>query len=354
MKKNELVVKVVFGSWKAYNECNSRALGSSWLDLAQFNNVEEIYEEMKKQGFTSRELEETFIQDYECNNEDICLWSSCDYTSIDAAFKAYQEALKELEQSEEAAPGYELKINKWGACEIYFANKPDSKTLELLKANKFKWFNLNKCWSAFKSIEEVEAILKGATLEKPSLKVEAVPAYTFKSIQEITGEEKINIIVEKNPWTKSYLNGKKEDQDYFNKYYLNGQKIFRLSTGEIIFVNTEKPGIDSQLWYDDEQDEPSNTYENFEAHNIFHNLHNQRLISNCNWLYKNSDPRDYNNRIGTNCSFGDTVVRALTDEEKEDFNHVYLEQEAAYKKRLATYWKRYQDKIHWSGYWANR
>ena len=352
--ENKLNVKVVFGSWKAYNECNSRALGSSWLDLSNFNNVEEIYAEMKKQGFTDAELEETFVQDYECDNEDICLWSSCDLTSICTAFECYQKALKELEQESEQKDyqkEYELKLNQWGACEVYFKDKPEAKTLEILKANKFKWFNKNKCWSAFKSIDEVEAILNGEHIQKESIKNET---YVYKSIKEITGEEKNNIIIERYPYAKEYLNGKKEDLDYFNKYYLNCQKIFRLETGEMIFVNTEKPSIDSQLWYDDEQEAPDNTYANFESHNINYNLHNQRLISNCSWLYKNSDPRDYDYRIGTNSSYGDTAVRNLTEQEIEDFNNVYLEQEVAYKKRLATYWKKYQNKIHWEGYWANR
>ena len=349
MKKEELIVKVVFGSWKAYNECNSRALGSSWLDLANFKNVDEIYAEMKKQGFTDAELEETFVQDYECNNEDICLWTNCDLTSICTAFNSYQKALKELEQEESF---YELKINEHGACDVYFKDKPNEKIIELLRKNGFRWFFKNKCWSAFKSIDEVEAILNGEHIQKESIKNES---YTYKSIKEITGEEKINIIIEKYPYAKNYLNGKKEDLDYFNKYYLNCQKIFRLETGEIIFVDTEKPSIDSRLWYDDEQEAPDNTYANFESHNIDYNLHNQRLILNCSWLYKtHSDPRDYDYRIGTNSSYGDTAVRSLTEQEIEDFNNVYLEQETAYKKRLATYWKKYQNKIYWEGYWANR
>ena len=27
-------VQIVIGSWGSYNECNERALGSKWLDLA--------------------------------------------------------------------------------------------------------------------------------------------------------------------------------------------------------------------------------------------------------------------------------------------------------------------------------
>ena len=81
---NKLNTKVVFGSWKAYNECNDRALGSTWLDMSDFNDVVEIYDELRKQGFTESELEETFIQDYEC---DVDFIENCDYVSIDTMFE---------------------------------------------------------------------------------------------------------------------------------------------------------------------------------------------------------------------------------------------------------------------------
>ena len=44
-------VKVVIGSWGSYNECNERALGSKWLTLNDYDDWEEIEEELKKEGF---------------------------------------------------------------------------------------------------------------------------------------------------------------------------------------------------------------------------------------------------------------------------------------------------------------
>ena len=44
-------IKIVIGSWGSYNECNERALGSSWLTLNDYNDWDEILEELKKQGF---------------------------------------------------------------------------------------------------------------------------------------------------------------------------------------------------------------------------------------------------------------------------------------------------------------
>lgn len=59
-------IKIIIGSWGAYNACNSKAYGSSWLNLENFSSVEEIEEELKKQGFNLEgEDEELFIQDIE-------------------------------------------------------------------------------------------------------------------------------------------------------------------------------------------------------------------------------------------------------------------------------------------------
>ena len=60
------MVSVVIGSWGSYNECNERALGSKWLDLSDYEDWEEIEEELKKQGFELDGIdEELFIQDIE-------------------------------------------------------------------------------------------------------------------------------------------------------------------------------------------------------------------------------------------------------------------------------------------------
>lgn len=59
-------IKIVIGSWGSYNECNERALGSKWLCLNDYNEWEEIEEELKKQGFELDGIdEELFIQDIE-------------------------------------------------------------------------------------------------------------------------------------------------------------------------------------------------------------------------------------------------------------------------------------------------
>ena len=65
-------ISIVIGSWGSYNNCNERALGSSWLDLAKFDSWDEIEKELTKQGFKLKGIdEELFIQDIKgipCNS----------------------------------------------------------------------------------------------------------------------------------------------------------------------------------------------------------------------------------------------------------------------------------------------
>ena len=59
-------IRIVIGSWGSYNECNERALGSRWLDLADYGDWEEIEEALTEQGFELDGIdEELFVQDVE-------------------------------------------------------------------------------------------------------------------------------------------------------------------------------------------------------------------------------------------------------------------------------------------------
>lgn len=81
-------IRVVVGSWKAYNECNERGLGSKWLDLEDFESKEELIQELKEEGFTDLELEELFIQDYEGNIR----LTNCDSINPKFLLKCLREA----------------------------------------------------------------------------------------------------------------------------------------------------------------------------------------------------------------------------------------------------------------------
>lgn len=57
---------MVIGSWGSYNECNERALGSSWLNFDDFDEWEEIEEKLIREGFELNGIdEELFVQDIE-------------------------------------------------------------------------------------------------------------------------------------------------------------------------------------------------------------------------------------------------------------------------------------------------
>lgn len=58
--------RIVIGSWGSYNECNERALGSEWLTLNDYDDWDEIEEELERQGFILNGIdEELFVQDIE-------------------------------------------------------------------------------------------------------------------------------------------------------------------------------------------------------------------------------------------------------------------------------------------------
>lgn len=81
-------IRIVIGSWGSYNACNQRALGSSWLDLDRYNTWNEIAEELTRQGFDLKGLdEELFIQDIEGLPSDSTNW---DYASPKELFETLQ------------------------------------------------------------------------------------------------------------------------------------------------------------------------------------------------------------------------------------------------------------------------
>jgi hypothetical protein len=83
-------ISVVIGSWGSYNSCNSRALGSKWLDFSDFDSWEEIEEELTKEGFRLKGIdEELFIQDIEGIDDCTVNW---DYQSPERLFNTLYEA----------------------------------------------------------------------------------------------------------------------------------------------------------------------------------------------------------------------------------------------------------------------
>lgn len=83
-------IKVVIGSWGSYNECNERALGSKWLDLSDYNDWDEIVEELTNEGFELNGIdEELFIQDVEGIPDNSINW---DYVNPEELFNTLKES----------------------------------------------------------------------------------------------------------------------------------------------------------------------------------------------------------------------------------------------------------------------
>ena len=83
-------VNIVIGSWGSYNACNERALGSKWLELNDYDSWNEIEEELTKEGFDLKGIdEELFIQDLE-GIDDSSL--NCDYMHPKRLFETLKES----------------------------------------------------------------------------------------------------------------------------------------------------------------------------------------------------------------------------------------------------------------------
>ena len=83
-------ISIVIGSWGSYNDCNERALGSNWLDLSDYNDWEEIVEELKREGFELDGIdEELFIQDIEGISDRSVNW---DYMNPENLFNTLYES----------------------------------------------------------------------------------------------------------------------------------------------------------------------------------------------------------------------------------------------------------------------
>lgn len=82
--------KIVIGSWGSYTECNERALGSSWLDLSDYDSWDEIREELTRQGFELEGIDaELFVQDIE---SDIDFDFNCDAMHPATLFNLLKES----------------------------------------------------------------------------------------------------------------------------------------------------------------------------------------------------------------------------------------------------------------------
>lgn len=352
----QLTVKAVIGSWKAYNECSARSLGSQELDLSKFSSVNEITEELKKEGFTSEELEETFVQDIEISDPDVCLFTNAESTSYISLFDAFQKELAKMAKCDDCE-GYTISINKYKAVNVQFKSKPSTEVLQALKAAGFRWFKPTKSWSAFKGIDEVKELLTSICGNCPIVNIqeqrteEKYQLKGFKLIEDY--QEKYDILDKYYLGGMASWNNTPDNIKYRDKHIIGATIILKTKDDYLITIDSNKPKIDNTLYYDDELEGPKKDYINFEEYNINLNLNNQILIS-AKHLFKNkNNDKAYISSNWQHHELND-YIRELTEEEKEDLNYIYQILEADYKKRLANYWKKYESKVTTHGYWRDR
>ncbi len=83
-------VKIVIGSWGSYNAGNSRVMGSKPITLSDYDDWEDIEEELTKQGFQLDGIdEELFVQDIENLDLD---GENTDYMSPKRLFETLRDA----------------------------------------------------------------------------------------------------------------------------------------------------------------------------------------------------------------------------------------------------------------------
>ena len=83
-------IRIIIGSWGSYSACNSRALGSSPIDLAAYSCWEQIEESLKKQGFDLDGIDaKLFVQDIDGLPNSCADW---DYINPKELFETLKES----------------------------------------------------------------------------------------------------------------------------------------------------------------------------------------------------------------------------------------------------------------------
>lgn len=131
-------------------------------------------------------------------------------------------------------------------------------------------------------------------------------------------------------------------------------------------IGDAKPKIDSDLWYDDETEGPdASKFDAFRAYNMRGKRFDlDELAANGRtqiWVYTNSSRDKTDGKLkGWATTHWDEEPRHLGDYHKATDDDIMAikqglaEMKADFEKRLVNYWKRYSNKVHARGYWANR
>lgn len=142
-------VKIVIGSWGSYNECNERALGSKWLDLSDYDDWDEIVEELEEEGFQLEGIdEELFIQDVEGIPDNSVNW---DYVNPEELFNTLQESgVLDDDYKYEVFTAY-LEVRSFKDFESLVDSYGDNWDMDIILWKNYSWYDLayhylNECY----------------------------------------------------------------------------------------------------------------------------------------------------------------------------------------------------------------
>lgn len=147
-----------------------------------------------------------------------------------------------------------------------------------------------------------------------------------------------------------------------------------LNLADNVNIRTQKPDIDSTIWYDDEYESPAKSRDIVDVF-IDHNMEYNRPSRLYEDMFNDSNSHSYVALYNTEHP-DDTVIRRIrnynddfeiqqlenagyeryqiTENDINAMRNFFAEQDKKYEKRLRTYAKRYKYKISCRGYWANR
>lgn len=173
----------------------------------------------------------------------------------------------------------------------------------------------------------------------------------FKSLRKLSKKEALEF------WEK-------HDAEWAD-YNAKTNNYYETEHGDVIELGRRLPSIDSTMYYNDEFDAPEIAFKNFESYNLesqsqefaplkpeffaFGNKQAATLNFICDHAYKAC----HLSVEGPRQAFKDGDI-LLTEAEIALLNTEIEKNKEEYKKRLRTYWKKYQDKVTTYGYWANR
>lgn len=157
------------------------------------------------------------------------------------------------------------------------------------------------------------------------------------------------------------------NQEDMVKHCLKNRKYVQLADGRYVDVSETKTRIESEMWYDDTTAGPdTKSFDVFKAYNLRNAPQRYEATRVRSWGEERSLvllPQYRGDTEGKLLGIAyqteheraqHSSTEEVTPEQLETFNSAIDEVRADFEKRLATYWKRYSNKVSRRGYWADR